>query len=323
MSFRPSATARARDAWTRHRPNRRAVSRAAVMACLGLGAYGGIAAIGAGCSPTIAVTATQLDGAINRSAAVEGFADAYINVFLAGTTNQATLATFTGADIATSALPVSVIKTAPWSATHLSSGFDNVDYWSVVIGAFVKPTAKAPELRFYQVPVAVVLGSPRATSAPAFINGPDLGFDIHLAYRAQVSAGTDAYQTIADFLTTWLKGTIDHPGSGDITRYSTSPLIKPFPNAPFTAVAVESIHAAADIPANATNGFSTKILVTAEGKSDDSTQQTLTYPLTLTRQSNKWFISDIDLAPQLAGHITKATPALTTAPTTTTTANGR
>lgn len=315
MSFRPSPAARARAAWTRYRPDRRTVSRAAVMACLGLGAYGGLAEIAASCTPNLTVTAPQLDSTINRSVAVEGFADAYVNVFLAGNTNPVALAAFTGADISASALPVTVIKTAPWSAKSVPSGFDNVDYWSVVIGAFIKPVTKAPELRFYQVPVAVVLGSPRATSAPAVINGPDLGFDIRLAYPSQVSAGTDAYQTVADFLATWLKGTADHPASGDISRYSTSSVIKPFTNAPCTAISVQSIHAATDIPANAANGFTTKILVTANGTVDDSTEQTLTYPLTLTRQSNKWFISDIDLAPQLSGHITKATPTQT-APTT-------
>jgi hypothetical protein len=293
------------------------------MACLGLGAYGGTAAIAAGCTPNIAVTAPQLDSAINRSAAVEGFADAYVNVFLTGNTNPAALAAFTGADINPSALPATVIKTAPWSAKPIPSGFDNVDYWSVIVGAFVKPVAKAPELRFYQVPVAVVLGNPRAVSAPALVNGPDLGFDIRLAYPSHVSADTDAYQTITDFLSAWLKATTNHPASGDISRYSTSPIIKSLQNAPFTSISIQSVRAAADIPATARNGFITKILVTANGKSDDSTEQTLTYPLTLTRQSNKWFISDIDLAPELSGHITKATPTQTVAPTTTTSPNGR
>ncbi|EUA17295.1 hypothetical protein I552_0496 [Mycobacterium xenopi 3993] len=79
---------------------------------------------------------------------------------------------------------------------------------------------------------------------------------------------------------------------------------------------MQSIFAATDIPANASNGTTTRILVTAKGKADDRTEQTLTYPLTLTRQSNKWFISDIDLAPKLSGHITKATPTQAT-PTTT------
>ncbi|GAB4903923.1 MULTISPECIES: conjugal transfer protein [Mycobacterium] len=317
MSFRPSPRARARAAWTRYRPDRRTVSRATVLACLALGAYGGMNAAATSCSPQAAVTPTQLDATINRSTAVEGFADAYVNVFLAGNTNNpAALAAFTGADITASALPVTVIKTAPWSATPQPSGFNNVDYWSVVVGAFVKPVAKAPELRFYQVPVAVILGAPRATSAPAIINGPDLGYDIRLAYPAQITPGGDAYQTIADFLTTWLTATRDHPASGDISRYSTSPSIKPFEHAPFTTISVQSIFAATDIPANASNGTTTRILVTAKGKADDRTEQTLTYPLTLTRQSNKWFISDIDLAPKLSGHITKATPTQAT-PTTT------
>ncbi|EUA65439.1 hypothetical protein I553_10736 [Mycobacterium xenopi 4042] len=152
-----------------------------------------------------------------------------------------------------------------WSATPQPSGFNNVDYWSVVVGAFVKPVAKAPELRFYQVPVAVILGAPRATSArPSSTPRPRLRHPPGLP--AQITPGGDAYQTIADFLTTWLTATRDHPASGDISRYSTSPSIKPFEHAPFTTISVQSIFAATDIPANASNGTTTRILVTAKEK---------------------------------------------------------
>jgi hypothetical protein len=292
--------------WARHRPQRRTISRTAVVACLALGAYGGLNAIVSGCTATTAVTAGQLDATVNRSTVVGGFADAYINVFLSAPTGNA-LTAFTSTRITPSALPVTVIKTAPWSVTPQPSGYANVDYWSVVIGAFVKPTAKAPELRFYQVPVAVVQGAPRAASAPAVVNGPDVGFDTDLDYPAQISVDTDAHQTVADFLSTWLTA------SGDISRYSVSPRIRPFPDAPFTDITVQSISAETNIPADAGNGFTTNILVTAEGTSNDSTQQTVNYPLVIVRQSDKWFISDIDLAPRLAGRIAKPTATPTPA----------
>ncbi|UQX13543.1 conjugal transfer protein [Candidatus Mycobacterium methanotrophicum] len=314
MSFRPSTGDRLRHAWTQHHPDRQTLSRAAVLACLALGAIGGVGQIATSCSSEDVVNARQLDSTLNRATSVGGFADAYVNVFLAGRSATA-LAAFTSAQIKPSPVPVSVIKTAPWSVTRQSSGFANVDYWSVVIGAFVKPISKAPELRFYQVPVVVVQGLPRASTAPAFINGPDIGYDADLNYPSQVSQDSDAYSTVTAFLGTWLKGTAQHPASGDISRYSVSPQIQPFDNAPFTNVTVDSIDAQSDIPADAKNGFTTKILVTAEGSVDNKANQTLTYPLVMVRQSDKWFISDIDLTPQLGGRITKPTATQPTTPT--------
>ncbi|BEL42063.1 conjugal transfer protein [Mycobacteroides abscessus] len=316
MNFRPSPTARARSWWSDHKPDRRTLSRAAVLASLGLGVLGGLNTVASSCAPHDTVTTDQLNDTVNRATAVKGFADAFINVFLAGK-SAGTLTAFTDAPITASAIPVTVIKTAPWSAKPQPSGYANVNYWSVVIGAFVKPISAAPELRFYQVPVAVVEGTLRVTAAPAFVNGPDLGYDIELDYPAEVSNNTDLYNTAADFLNTWLVGTAAHPASGDINRYSIADHIQPFDRAPFTGITIDAINAQKDIPANAQNGYSTKILVTAEGAADDKTNQTITYPLTVIRQSDKWFISDIDLAPQLAGRITK--PTETAQPSTTTT----
>ncbi|WP_225345619.1 conjugal transfer protein [Mycobacterium avium] len=318
MSFRPSTGDRVRHWTQQHRPSRRTMSRAGVIACLALGALGGVNAIATSCAPDHTVTVDQLDTTLNRGTSVSGFADAYVNVYLT-TTSASALTAFTGARITPTAVPVSVIKTAPWSVTRQPSGFANVDYWSVIIGAFVKPISKAPELRFYQVPVAVVQGNPRITTAPAIVNGPDIGYDIDLNYPSQVSQDSDAYKTVADFLDTWLKGTASHPASGDISRYSISPQIRPFDHAPFTKIGIDSINAQADIPAAAQNGFTTKILVTAEGSINDKSNQTLTYPLVLVRQSDKWFISDIDPAPQIAGRIAK--PTETTQPPSSTSTN--
>lgn len=284
------------------------MSRAVVVSCLALGAVGGLNAIAASCSSNSSVSASQLTGTINRSEAVSGFAGACVRTLLTATSAGA-MTPCTSARISPSALPATVIATSTWSATPEPSGFANVDYWSVVIGAFVKPLASAPELRFYQVPVAVVNGLPRATAAPALINGPDIGYDVELDYPAQVSVDTDAYKTVAAFLCAWLTGTFTEPGSGDISRYSISQQIRRFDNAPFASIAVQSMSAQTNMPGTPQNGFTTAILVTAKGTGNDSTEQALTFPLTIVRQSDKWFVADIDLVPRLAGRITKPTPA--------------
>lgn len=282
------------------------MARSGVIACLVLGALGGVNTIATSCAPDHTVTVGQLDMTLNRGTSVGGFADAYVNVYLT-TTSASALTAFTGARISPTAVPVNVIKTAPWSVTRQPSGFGNVDYWSVIIGAFVKPISRAPELRFYQVPVAVVQGNPRITAAPAIVNGPDIGYDVDLDYPSQVSQDSDAYHTVSAFLSTWLVGTASNPASGDISRYSISPQIRPFEKAPFTKIGIDSINGQTDIPADAQNGFTTKILVTAEGSINDKSNQTLTYPLVIVRQSDKWFISDINPAPQIAGRIAKPT----------------
>lgn len=278
-----------------------------MLGCLGLGALGGANAIATSCSPHSTVSAAQVADLINRGEAVSGFADACVRTLL--TANSAGAMTeCTSARINPSALPTMVLATNTWSTKPEPSGFSNVDYYSVVIGAFVKPLASAPELRFYQVPVAVVNGLPRATAAPALINGPDVGFDIELDYPTQVSTDSDVHKTVADFLTAWLTGTITNPGSGDIGRYNISQQIRRFENAPFATVAIQTMNAQTNIPSTAKNGFTTRILVTAKGIGNDSTEQTLTFPLTIVRQSDKWFVADIDLAPHLAGRISKPTP---------------
>lgn len=310
MNFRPSTRDRIRHAWTQYRPSRQTLARSGVAACLALGAIGGAGQIAAFFTSEDTITASQADADFNRGTAVGGFADTYVDVFLAGGSATA-LAAFTSADITPSPVPVSVIKSIPYSVARQPSGYANVESWSVVIGALVKPSAKAPELQFYQVPVAVVQGTPRATTAPAFVNGPDIGFDADLDYPSQVSQDSPAYSTVADFLDAWLKSTPQQPAGGDISRYSISPNIRPFNPAPFTSVTVDSINAHNDIPADAKNGFTTKILVTAHGSTKGRANETLTYPLAIVRQSDKWFISDIDLTPQLGGRITKATPTST------------
>lgn len=132
------------------------------------------------------------------------------------------LANYTSVHIDPSPVPVVVVKSAPWSTQHADSGFGNVDLWSVVVGAFVKPVGRPPQVRHYQVPVAVINGTLRAVSAPALVNGPALGFDPELAYPQQLGAGNDLYDTVAGFLSAWLTG------GGDLQRYSASADIRPF-----------------------------------------------------------------------------------------------
>lgn len=321
MSFRPSPVERIRSTWTRRRPQQRTVQRAATVVCLTLGLVGGLNALTSACTENTAITSEQLSAIVNRSTVVQGFADAFINVYLSGggtyhSSSRSTalaLTAFTSAQIEPPAKPVSVIKTAPWSAQPLNSNFANVDYWSVVIGAFVKPIAKAPQLWFYQVPVAVVSGAPRITSAPAFINGPPPGYDADLSYPADVPATSDAYQTASGFLTSWLTG------AGDISRYSISPAITPFSPPPFSSVTINKMDSADEIPTPAPDdGFTTQILITATAVQDGA-EQKLTYPLSVTYRSNKWFITDIDLAPKLAGRMNEPpTPTTATEMTTTT-----
>ena len=309
MSFRPSAAARIRDTWTRRRPHQRTIKRTATVLCLALGVYGGLSAVAAACGHDSAVSAEQLAATVNRAAAVDGFADAFVTTYLSGA-GAAALADYTGARIEPSPVPVTIIKTTPWSTQRQGSGFGNVDYWSVVIGAFVKPVSQPPQLWFYQVPVTVVGGTLRAVTAPSLVNGPGPGYDTETAYPSQVSDGSQLFDTASGFLTSWLTG------SGDLTRYSSSPAIRAFPTAPFTQVTITSISADTAIP-NTTpaDGYTAHILVTATAQDNDMTALTMTYPLAISFREGKWFITDLDLTPKLAGRITAPTA---TTPTTTT-----
>lgn len=302
MSFRPTATDTIRRAWTRRHTHRRTAQRALTATCLALGAFGGISAGAAACSPNTAVTADQLTATVNRAVVVDGFADAFINAYLSGPTGPTPLplTEFTSVPIDPPPVPLTVIKTGSWSAAPADSGYANIDYWSVVIGAFVKPLGEAPQLWFYQVPVAVVDGAPRIPSAPAFLNGPPPGYDPELAYPAAVATNSDAHHTVAGFLDSWLAG------AGDISRYSTAETIAAFTDTPFTRITVTEVKATNEIPATPDDGFNTQILATATAHDGDRIAQTLTYPLTISYRTNKWFITDIDLAPKLGTQLNKA-----------------
>ena len=54
------------------------------MGCLALGAFAGINTFVAGCGADSAVSAEQVSATIHRAAAVDGFADAFLNVYLSG-----------------------------------------------------------------------------------------------------------------------------------------------------------------------------------------------------------------------------------------------
>lgn len=280
----------------------RTVQRAAVVTCLGLGAIGGINTVLSGCSPAATVSAEQVSATINRAAAVDGFADAYVNALLSGA-DAHTLAAYTSAPLDPSPVPVTVIKTSPWSHQRTPSGFGNVDYWSVVIGALVKPVGRPPQIRHYQVPVAVIDGSPRAVSAPAVIKGPPPGFDAEPGYSQQLAAGNELYATVSGFLTAWLSG------AGDLARYSASANITPFTSAPFTHVEVAVIAADTTIPAAPADGFTARILVTGRGQDSGTASTPLAYPLAVAYRGGKWFVTDIDLAPKLGGRITPVPPS--------------
>ena len=314
VSFRPTAADRLHRAWARRHTHRRTVQRAATVTCLALGAIGGLGTLAGACSPDTSVTAEQMAVTLNRSVAVEGFADAFINAYLSGAKGPTALplTAFTSVSITAPPVPVSVIKTAPWSARPQDSGYANIDYWSVVIGAFVKPLGKSPQLWFYQVPVAVVDGAPRVTSAPAFLNGPPPGYDPELAYPVDVLAHSAPADTVAGFLESWLSGT------GDITRYSTAPGISTFPETPFTRITSTSLKSTTEIPTQPAEGFSTQVLATITAQDRDRITQTLSYPLTISYRTNKWFVTDIDLAPKLGGRLSE-TAATTAANTPTTT----
>lgn len=303
VSFRPTAADTIRRAWTRRHTHRRSAQRALTVTCLALGAFGGISAGAAACSPDTAVHTDRLAATVNRAVVVDGFADAFINAYLSGAAGPTPLplTEFTSVPIDPPPVPLTVIKTGAWSTQPADSGYANIDYWSVVIGAFVKPLGKAPQLWFYQVPVAVVDGAPRIPAAPAFLNGPPPGYDPELAYPAAVATNSDAHQAIAGFLDSWLAG------AGDISRYSTAETIAAFTDTPFTRITVSEIKAATEIPAAPADGFKTQILATVIGHDGDRIAQTLTYPLTVSYRTNKWFITDIDLAPRLGARLNEST----------------
>lgn len=174
-----------------------------------------------------------------------------------------------------------------------------------MVGVFVKPVGRPPQIRHYQVPVAVIDGTLRAVSAPALVNGPALGFDPELAYPQQLGAGNDLYDTVAGFLSAWLTG------SGDLQRYSASPEIRPFSPAPFTRASVSAVGADTAIPAAPPEGFTARILVNATAQDADMASTVLSYPLTVSFRGGKWFITEIDLTPKLGGRISPATPSPT------------
>lgn len=304
MSFRPTPVSRVRQEWARRQPRLRTVQRATTVTCLALGTFAGINTIASSCSSTAAVSATQVSTTINRASAVDGFADAFVNVYLSGAGSEA-LSNYTSVHVDPSPVPVVVLKSAPWSTQHADSGFGNIDLWSVVVGAFVKPVGRAPQIRHYQVPVAVIDGTLRAVSAPALVNGPTLGFDPELAYPQQLGAGNDLYDTVAGFLSAWLTG------GGDLQRYSASPNIHPFSPAPFTQVAVSSIAAGSAIPVVPAEDYTARILVNTTAQDADMATTVLSYPLTVSFRGGKWFITDIDLTPKLGGRITPVTASPT------------
>ncbi|EUA33080.1 hypothetical protein I553_3861 [Mycobacterium xenopi 4042] len=194
-------------------------------------------------------------------------------------------------DITASALPVTVIKTAPWSATRNPAASTT----STTGPSSWKPSStRRQSTRTALLPsaVAVILGA-QDHQCPAIINGPDLGYDIRLAYPAQITPGGDAYQTIADFLTTWLTATRDHPAAAISAataphRQSNRSNTRLSPRFRCNQFSPRQI----SLPTPATEPNQNPRH--RKRKADDRTEQTLTYPLTLTRQSNKWFISDID-----------------------------
>jgi len=292
----------------RRQPRLRTVQKAGTVTCLALGAFAGITTITSSCSPDAAVSGAQMSSMINRASAVDGFADAFLNVYLSGAGSEA-LADYTSVHIDPSPVPVAVVTSAPWSTQHADSGFGNVDLWSVIVGAFVKPVGRPPQVRHYQVPVAVIDGTLRAVSAPALVNGPALGFDPELAYPQQLGVGNDLYDTVAGFLSSWLTG------SADLQRYSASATIRPFTPAPFTQVSVSSVGADTAIPIVPGEGFTARILVTAAAQDSDMASTVLSYPLTVAFRGSKWFITDIDLTPKLGGRISPATPSPTPEPT--------
>ncbi len=296
-----------RHQWARRQPHLRTVQRAATVVCLALGAFAGINTVLSGCGADSAVSAEQVSATVNRAAAVDGFADAFLNVYLSGAGAQA-LAAYTSVPIDASPVPVTVIRSAPWSVVRTDSGFANIDSWSVVVGVFVKPVGRVPQIRHYQVPVVVINGALRAVTAPALINGPGPGFDPELAYPHQLGAGNDLYATVDGFLSAWLAG------GGDLQRYSAAADIRPFPSAPFSRVELGSVGADAAIPAVPADGFTARILVGAAAQDSDMAASSLTYPLTVRFQGGTWFITGIDLAPKIGARFTPVGAPETTSP---------
>lgn len=309
VSYRPTPAARFRSQWALRRSAVRTAQRVATLACLALGGFAGLNTLAAGCATEAAVSSEQLAAVINRAAAVDGFADAFLTAYLSGA-GADVLANYTSVRIEPSPVPVNVVKTAVWSTQPTPSGFGNIDYWSVVIGAVIKPVGRTAQLRHFQIPVAVINGTLRAVSAPALINGPALGFDPELAYPHQLGAGNELHDTVSGFLTAWLAG------GADLQRYSASPAIRPFDPAPFSRVQVSVIASDTAIPAAPAEGFTTRILVTANAQDTGLATSTLAYPLTVSFQGSKWFIADIDLTPKLGGRISPATAAPPAPPTT-------
>jgi hypothetical protein len=177
-----------------------------------------------------------------------------------------------------------------------------------VVGVFVKPVGRVPQIRHYQVPVVVINGALRAVTAPALINGPGPGFDPELDYPQQLGAGNDLHATVAGFLSAWLAG------GGDLQRYSAAADIRPFSSAPFSRVEVSSVGADSAIPAAPADGFTARILVTATARDSDMASAALTYPLTVRFQGGKWFVTGIDLTPKIGARITPAGASETTSP---------
>lgn len=84
--------------WTRHQPQLRTVQRAATVTCLALGAFAGVNTVVSSCTTHSAISAEQLSSAINRASAVDGFADAFVNVYLSGAGSE-TLSAYTNVHV--------------------------------------------------------------------------------------------------------------------------------------------------------------------------------------------------------------------------------
>jgi len=250
-------------------------------------------------------TQTQL----SRAAQVCAFATEFITVWLPATeADRLTLTSYLTLPAA-----VKLPKTAALGVdaagcfTALPKGrIGATDVYAVFVSTLQRPYPAAAAARgFYQVPVGLTGGQPRALGPPTPRGVPGPGLDVKTRYPTVVDSRHPTYSLVAGFVAAYLTGTpaLDRYIAADSGLTAVGG---------YQSVQLSAVAATGPIPTPAPDAAVTHVLaqVTARTISPD-VYITYSYPLTLTAAGGTWMVKTIDTIPQLG---TDTAPVDTEAP---------
>lgn len=191
---------------------------------------------------------------------------------------------------------------------------DGVAVWSATVSGVVNgATTAKPQRTFYRVPITVFDGAPRATGLPMQVTGPDVGVDLKLGYRNDVSAESELGKNSVGFLRSYLTG------GDDFALHTTTDFHeKPIRPAPYRSV--EAIKIMANVANDGRGATTAEVYVTVRARANNNATTELAYPLTLRSVEGSWRVEAIPSIPllQLRPDAPNDNETTTSAPTTTT-----